>query len=128
MNVQDADVEPLLHKTTFLTIEQIQDTMNQHNQNPGKRLGQQLLARTLTELIHGSQALKKALSSTKSFFSLKPEDITKLSVQELEEHFQHTQKIKLGKSELYSLDFFSIVTREGIALRKTKADVRRVME
>jgi hypothetical protein len=72
--------------------------------------------------------LNKALSSTKSFFSLKSEDIIKLSLAELEDHFQHTQKIRLTEDELESLDFFSIATRKDIALRKTKADVRRVME
>ena len=74
-------------------MEEIEDTMTKHNQDPGKRLGQKLLASNLTELIHGSQALNKALSSTKSFFSLKSEDIIKLSLAELEDHFQHTQKI-----------------------------------
>ncbi|QLQ81534.1 hypothetical protein HG537_0F02950 [Torulaspora globosa] len=52
-NTADADVARLLKTFTFLTIDEIDAAVSKHMQSPHLRQGQALLAREVTDLLHG---------------------------------------------------------------------------
>ncbi len=55
INVDDANVGDYLKIYTFLSVEEIQKTMEYHVSSPEERKAQQLLAREVTELVHGKE-------------------------------------------------------------------------
>jgi len=55
INVDDASVGDYLKIYTFLSIEEIQKTMEYHVSSPEERKAQMLLAREVTELVHGKE-------------------------------------------------------------------------
>ncbi len=77
LNITDADIENCLLKITFMPEDAIQEVLARHNKRPEDRFGQKTLARTVVEMKHGKDALKKVEGSTEAFFE---GDITKMSV------------------------------------------------
>ena len=68
MNVADSEVESLLKRLTFLRLDDIKIVMDEHNILPDNRVAQRKLAATVTEMVHGTTQLKKALGDTQAFF------------------------------------------------------------
>ena len=60
INVPDEDVEEYLKIFTVLRRNQIEDIMAKHLSNPAARTAQATLAEQVTELVHGSEALRHA--------------------------------------------------------------------
>jgi tyrosyl-tRNA synthetase len=58
MNTDDRDVIRYLKYFTFLSKEEIESLEKQHAENPGARKAQRALAKAVTELIHGTDAVK----------------------------------------------------------------------
>ena len=96
-------------------------------ENPHLREAQKFLAKTLTTQIHGSDAVNKALGNTEAYFSIKltQESLENMEESEFIDHFFHTDKTKVSKSELSDVSTLLVQT---LGLRKTKADVRRLMK
>lgn len=75
-NQPDALVGTYLKYFTFMPVLEIDALMELHGRNPGKREAQRLLARNVTEIVHGKQEAQKAerfsevLFGTSSFESL----------------------------------------------------------
>jgi len=60
LNAEDGALEELLLKLTLLRREEIDVALEMHKRNPGARHGQQLLARQVTALVHGSEEASRA--------------------------------------------------------------------
>ena len=60
MNVDDRDVVRFLKYFTFLTQDQISELEQRFNDEPWKREAQRTLARELTTLVHGPEAMNSA--------------------------------------------------------------------
>jgi tyrosyl-tRNA synthetase len=69
LNATDADAEKWIKIFTFLSKEIIEATIKQQHENPSERLLQKKLASEITLLVHGSEALEKAKSTTEKLFS-----------------------------------------------------------
>jgi len=68
INVEDADAERLLKLFTFLTLEEIEDIITQHNKNPEKRIAQKILANEVTKLVHSKSAAVNAERASEMLF------------------------------------------------------------
>jgi len=68
LNIEDDAVEELLLKLTVMTRDEIQTVMAEHTKDPGARAGQKTLAAAVTELVHGTDELKKVVSETQLRF------------------------------------------------------------
>ncbi len=66
-NVADADVIKCLKMLTFEPIEKIEE-MEQHLEGAGFNKAKELLAYSLTELVHGKEEADKALEAAKAVF------------------------------------------------------------
>ncbi|MCM2275550.1 MAG: tyrosine--tRNA ligase [Candidatus Didemnitutus sp.] len=68
VNTEDAKVCEYLRKFTFLTREQIEPLEAAHAANPGAREAHRALAREVTTLVHGADALTGALKASEILF------------------------------------------------------------
>jgi len=68
INIDDADVVSFLKWFTFLGREEIDDLASQHAEAPHQRNAQRALARHMTELIHGDDALRHVEAATEALF------------------------------------------------------------
>ena len=60
LNIEDEAVEELLLKLTMLSGAEIDAAMEMHKRNPAARHGQEILAREVTTLVHGAEAVATA--------------------------------------------------------------------
>ena len=68
INADDADVGKLLRTPTFLSQEEIVALEAELQANPGARAAQKALAREMTKLVHGADALAAAMKATEILF------------------------------------------------------------
>ena len=68
VNADDADVIKLLKTLTFLSRDEITALENELKANPGARAAQKALAREMTTLVHGTDALAAALKASDILF------------------------------------------------------------
>lgn len=80
INTEDSKVEEYLKVFTFLTKEEIENTIKDHNKEPEKRIAQKELAKQIITDLHGSEEFDKALRISEALFS---GDIMNLSVAEI---------------------------------------------
>jgi tyrosyl-tRNA synthetase len=85
INTDDNDVIRFLKYFTFLQPSEIERLEEELRTAPEKREAQRVLAREVTELVHGREALASAINITKALFD---GDVTQLTVTELEEAFK----------------------------------------
>ncbi len=69
LNAADADVVRFLKVFTLLPREEIERLERQHEENPGAREAHRALARHMTELLHGREAMELAERAAKALFS-----------------------------------------------------------
>ena len=68
VNADDADVVKLLKTLTFLSPVEISSLETELKNNPGARIAQKALARELTTLVHGADALGAAIKASEILF------------------------------------------------------------
>ena len=76
VNADDVDVIKLLKTLTFLSQEEIAALENELKTNPGARAAQRELAREMTTLVHGPEALAAALKASEILFGGSLDGIT----------------------------------------------------
>ena len=75
INTTDDKVEEFLKVFTFLTKEEIESIMKEHNEHPELRLGQKTLAKEIITDLHGVEEYEKALKVSENLFSGNIKDI-----------------------------------------------------
>src|SRR5438876_4811139 len=116
LNTDDRDVERYLKLFTFLRLDQIATTMEQHALDPGKRGAQRMLAREVTAMVHGEAAAEQATQTSEALFSGKAstgEDV----VAEMPERRVSRARMPAG------LHVVDVLLASGLA--SSKADARR---
>ena len=88
LNSADADIEKFLKLFTFMDEPEIADLVARSQQAPEQRLAQRELARQVTELVHGDDAVTSAERISASLFggdeaSLQREDLKQLQLDGL---------------------------------------------
>ncbi len=68
IQAEDDEVRKLLLWLTFLTVEQIDQAVAEHEEAPHRRSGQRLLANELTTLVHGDDAAASAIEASEAVF------------------------------------------------------------
>src|SRR5215217_2170050 len=71
INTDDGDVERYLKLFTFLPLEEISAVLVEQARDPGKRPAQRLLARDVTERVHGKAATEEAIRTSAALFARK---------------------------------------------------------
>jgi tyrosyl-tRNA synthetase len=97
LNSSDDDVPKLLKFYTFLSHQEIEGLLAEHQANPGARAAHRALAAHMTRMIHGQEGLDQAEATTKSLFS---GDVSTLSKDTIADVFQNAPSARLSKSLL----------------------------
>ena len=85
LNTADADVYRYLKFFTFLSVEEIDALQVSDRVRSGKPEAQAVLARELTALVHGEEALRAAQRITQALFSGEVEELTEADLQQLQQ-------------------------------------------
>lgn len=68
INTTDIDAESFIKKFTLIPLDQINEMIGQHRENPSKRMLQRILAEYMTEMVHGKEALDGVQQATAFLF------------------------------------------------------------
>lgn len=68
INTTDIDAESFIKKFTLIPLDQINEMIAQHRENPSKRMLQRKLAEYMTEMVHGKEALDGVQQATAFLF------------------------------------------------------------
>ena len=68
INTTDIDAESFIKKFTLIPLDQINEMIGRHRENPSKRMLQRRLAEYMTEMIHGKEALDGVQQATAFLF------------------------------------------------------------
>jgi len=68
INTTDIDAESFIKKFTLIPLDEINKMIEEHRENPSKRLLQKTLAEYMTEMIHGKDALNGVKQATEFLF------------------------------------------------------------
>ncbi|KAF9940438.1 tyrosyl-tRNA synthetase [Modicella reniformis] len=105
----DADVERYLHYFTLLSAEEINTVMVE----PEKRIAQHTLAKETTELVHGAEAVPKALVATQVLFD---SSLDKIKGQDLIEAM-----VSLAKPYVAEMSVDRVALDSGLCSSKSEA-------
>lgn len=97
INTEDSKVEEYLKVFTFLTKEEIEKVIKEHNKEPEKRIAQKELAKQIITDLHGSEEFDKALRISEALFS---GDIMNLSVDEIMDGLKDVPNFNVDGSSL----------------------------
>ncbi|NMB41825.1 MAG: tyrosine--tRNA ligase, partial [Firmicutes bacterium] len=120
INCDDRDVIKFIKYFTFLPKEQILGLQEQVETNPGKREAQKVLAREVTELVHGPGALSRAERISQALFYGNLKDLAK---EEIEEGFRDVPSMTAPAGETGLVD---LLVDSGLcpSKRQAREDIR----
>lgn len=83
LNSDDSKVLEYLKVFTFLTPEEIMNTIEEHNKEPHLRKAQKMLAKCVVTDLRGEEEYERALKLTDALFNNKFDDLTKEEIEEV---------------------------------------------
>jgi tyrosyl-tRNA synthetase len=120
INTDDRDVERYLKLFTFLPLDHITGAMEEHRQDPAKRVAQRLLARDVTARIHGEAAAQEAIRTSMALFGRGD----RTGGADLTEALPEMPTRQVSRSELGGkIPVVDLLVASGLAT--SKADARR---
>ena len=123
LNVADTDVEPLLLRLSTVPVEECRTIAAAHAEAPERREGQRALARALTSVVHGADAVEPIEEAAAVLFGNHP--ITAAAPATLELLAAEVPSSRLGRSDVLGADPLDLLARDGIGLAKSKGEARR---
>ncbi|WVF69494.1 tyrosine-tRNA ligase [Kwoniella sp. CBS 6097] len=142
LRTTDEDVARYLRLFTFLPLEKIEQVMVEHAASKSDRTAQKLLAKEVTELVHGSDGLSKAITSAQILYStdtafLKAEDVLRAFEGDNKFHrvsFSEVESVPVGKLAVtFGLcssrsEANRLIQSSGLSLNESKvADTKTVL-
>jgi tyrosyl-tRNA synthetase len=123
MNTSDLDAEKYIKIFTFLSVAEIEQLIKDQQIDPSKRILQQKLAHEVTKLVHGNDALEKAINTTKALFASNTlEGLQSLSEENFLLVFAGVPTFKIDKVKLDQEEtYVNILSQCGMLPSKTEA-------
>lgn len=119
LNTDDHDVVRFLKYFTFLKRAEIEALEAELKLAPEKREAQRVLAREVTALVHGKQALDSAIRITNALFE---GEIANLSVDEIEQAFQDVPSETLPDEEISLIELL-VALKAAPSKRQARQDI-----
>ncbi|MGI6319023.1 MAG: tyrosine--tRNA ligase [Dethiobacteria bacterium] len=101
INTDDRDVIKFIKYFTFLSRDEIIDLEKEVDENPGKREAQRVLAREVTALVHGKDALSRAEKISQALFYGNVKDLME---DEIEEGLMDVPSVTIEGKEIGIVD------------------------
>jgi len=124
LNVDDAQVEPLLKVFSWRPLDEIQQIVEAHRERPGRREGQRALAEDVTRWVHGDEALRRAIAASQVLFggsleALGDDDLRPLLADVPSSRIERTE-LEAGVELIELLARFELAKSKGAARRLVK--------
>lgn len=123
LNTADDDIERFLKMFSFEALEDLNTLVEEHRNQPEKRLAQLKLAEEMTALIHGRDEAAKSIAASKTLFG---GDVSNLSADELKNVFSEVPSVKLKSSELEKFQSVADLV-VGCEILSSKGDAKRLI-
>lgn len=120
LNASDEDAKSWIKIFTFLTRDDIDGFITEHNNDPSLRILQKKLATEITRFVHGEEALRSAIETTEKLFSAQKAPIDELSAADLES-MEGIVKIHCPRESLSNTDVVSFTAEHHIFNSKGEA-------
>ncbi len=124
VNVEDADVGPFLRMFTFLSLEEIDALVAEHEKDKGRRVAQRRLAAEVTTWVHGAEATRRVERASGVLFG---GTLESLSDADLEPLLDDVPVTRLQRSELEAgVPLVDLFVR--VKLADSKGAARRLVQ
>jgi tyrosyl-tRNA synthetase len=128
LNVSDEDAEKFIKIFTFLDRPNIESLIEEHRQDPGRRVLQKRLAEEVTVMVHSQEDLDTAIKASSILFGKgTKETLQSLSLRDLLSVFEGVPQFNIGKAQITDsisvIDFLTDVT----GVFASKSEVRRAI-
>ena len=124
LNAADADVPKFLRTFTLLPLEEIGALEAAHASDPGKREAHRALARHMTMLLHGEDAMKQAEAAAGALFS---GDIAQLPAELLDEVLASAPTTTHARTQLEGTGVALLDLLPQTTLAKSKSEARQFL-
>ena len=129
LNVSDADAEKYLKIFTFLSKEEIEQLVREHEENPGARPLQKRLAKEVTTMVHSEKDYEAAVEASQILFSNNAGEALKaLDEQTLLDIFDGVPRFAISRAELEEgipvLDLLAVKTQ----VFPSKGEARKMVQ
>ncbi|KAG8708352.1 tyrosyl-tRNA synthetase [Ceratobasidium sp. 394] len=116
----DAAIGNLLRIFTFMSHNQIEQVLSEHNEDPSKRLAQRTLAHEATSLIHGEPLAHQATSASQVLYE---SDLSSASLAMFSDALKGDRRLMLlSRAEFLETPFSTLLARGGLVGSKGQAD------
>lgn len=129
LNIADNDAEKFVKIFSFKTKTQIQKLIEQHKENPAKRILQKNIAEELTETVHGKTELQNAIEASIILFGKgTKKSLTNLNEKTFKQIFEGVNNFEVNKKLIIEginiIELLTIHTK----IFASKAECRRLMK
>ncbi len=126
LNATDADASSWIKIFTFLGKEEIEQLLDEHAKDPGKRLLQKKLAEEITIFVHGREEYQKAVDTTAKLFANATAPAESLTIEDLE-GMDGVVKSDFPKEKITSgVDVITFLAETGIF--PSKGEARKLVQ
>ncbi len=125
LNQPDATVEQYLKFFTFMPVLEIEALCELHRRNPGRRDAQRMLARLVTELVHGKETTLRSIAVSEALYGER--ELHTLSAEERAMVLSEAPSLKITSAEL-STGYSVIDALTNSQLAPSKGEARRLIE
>ena len=127
LNVSDEDAERYIKIFTLLDRETIEKAIEEHRQDPGRRVLQKLLAKEITVMVHGQAEYDNAVSASGMLFgNSTSEELRKLDERTFLAVFSGVPTFNVSKEDLPCdiVDFLAVKT----SVLPSKGEARKMVQ
>ncbi|PTX59273.1 tyrosyl-tRNA synthetase [Kordia periserrulae] len=101
INTSDEDAEKYIKIFTFLDKETIDSVISEHKEDAGRKLLQNRLAKEVTLLVHGEEALENAMKASQILFGRSTsDDLKRLDTQTLLDVFEGVPQAEIDRADI----------------------------
>ncbi|MGZ3919969.1 MAG: tyrosine--tRNA ligase [Bacteroidia bacterium] len=128
INTPDADAENFIKIFTFLSKVEIENLIEEHKKDPGKRTLQKALAKELTEMVHGEEDHRLAIETSKVLFDGSLSDLSNLDESTFLDVFEGVPQFEISMDEIIGgvgvIDFLAEKTK----VFPSKGEARKMIQ
>jgi tyrosyl-tRNA synthetase len=129
LNISDEDAINYIKVFTFLSKENVEDIIEEHNEDRSRRLLQNKIAEIVTKMVHSEQDLNNAIKASKVLFGKSSkEDLESLDEKTFNEIFEGVPSSIISLEKLSNeIDIVNLLSLETNFLKST-SDARRSLK
>jgi len=128
LNVSDEDAERYIKIFTSLDKETVDALVEEHKQDPGRRILQRRLAEEVTLMVHSREALDTAIEASNILFGkATKESLLRLDEQTLLDVFEGVPHFTLAKTDL-GLPAVELLTCDDVKVFSSKGEMRKMVQ